>query len=31
MAFGDRKGELMVVIGCGMNGLDGVRLVSNVT
>ena len=31
MAFGGGKGELVVVTGCGMNGLDGVKLVSNVT
>ena len=31
MVFGGRKGELMVLIGCGMNGLDSAKLVSNVT
>ena len=30
MAFGGRKGELVVVIGCEMNRLDGAKLVSNV-
>ena len=30
MAFGDRKGELVVVIGCGMNGLERTKLVPNV-
>ena len=31
MAFGGRKGELVAVIGCGTNRLDGAKLVSNVT
>ena len=31
MAFGARKGELVAVIGCGMNCLDGAKRVSNVT
>ena len=31
MPFGSRKGELVAVIGCGMNGLDHAKLVSNVT
>ena len=31
MAFGGEKGELMAVIGCGMNFLDGSERVSNVT
>ena len=31
MAFGGRKGELVVVIGCGMNRLDSAKLMSNVT
>ena len=31
MAFGGRKGELMAVIDCGINRLDGAKLVSNVT
>ena len=31
MAFGGWKGEQLVVIGCGMNGLDSTKLVSNVT
>ena len=30
MAFGGRKGEWVVVIGCGTNGQDGAMLVSNV-
>ena len=30
MAFGGRKGELVAVIGCGMNRLDRAKLVSNV-
>ena len=30
MAFGGRKGELVAVIGCGMNRLDSAKLVSNV-
>ena len=30
MAFGDRRGELLVVIGCGMSRLDGVKLASYV-
>ena len=30
MAFGGRKGELVVVIGCGMNRLDSAKLVSSV-
>ena len=31
MAFEVRRGELLVVIGCGMNRLDGAKRVSNVT
>ena len=31
LAFGGRKGELVAVIGCGMNHLDSAKLVSNVT
>ena len=31
MAFGGRKGELVAVIGCGINRLDSAKLVSNVT
>ena len=31
MAFGGRKGELLVVIGYGMNSLAGAKQVSNVT
>ena len=31
MAFGGGRGEMAVVIGCGMNRLDGTKLVSNVT
>ena len=31
MALGGRKGELVAVIGCGTNRLDGAKLVSNVT
>ena len=31
MAFGGRKGKLVAVIGCGINGLDSAKLVSNVT
>ena len=31
MALGGRKGEQVAVIGCGMNRLDGAKLVSNVT
>ena len=31
MAFGGRRGELLVVIGCGMSQLDGVKLASYVT
>jgi len=31
MAFGDRKGELVAVIGCEMNRLDRAKLASNVT
>ena len=31
MTFGGRKGEQLLVIGYGMNGLDSVKLVSNVT
>ena len=31
MAFGRRKDELEAAIGCGMNRLDGAKLVSNVT
>ena len=31
MVFGGGKGELMVVIGCGMNSLDSAKLASNVT
>ena len=30
MALGGRKGELVAVIGCGMNLLDSAKLVSNV-
>ena len=30
MAFGGRKGELVAVIGCGVNRLDGARPVSNI-
>jgi len=30
MAFGGRKGEWVVVIGCGTNRLEGAMLVSNV-
>ena len=30
MAFEGRKGELLVVIDCGMNRLDSAKLVSNV-
>ena len=30
MAFEGRKGELMAVIGCGVNRLDRAKLVSNV-
>ena len=30
MAFGGRKGELVSVIGCGTNRLEGARLVSSV-
>ena len=30
MALGGRKGELVAVIGCGMNRLDSAKLVSNV-
>ena len=30
MAFGGRKGKLVAVIGCGINGLDSAKLVSNV-
>ena len=30
MAFGGRKDELVAVIGCGMNGLERTKLVSNV-
>ena len=30
MAFGGRKGELVAVIGCRMNRLDGAKLASNV-
>ena len=30
MAFGGWKGELIVVIGCGMNCLDSAELTSNV-
>ena len=31
MTFGGWKGEQLLVIGYGMNGLDSVKLVSNVT
>ena len=31
MALGGRKGELVAVIDCGINHLDGGNLVSNVT
>jgi len=31
MVFGGRKGELLVVIGCGANRLDSAKLASNVT
>ena len=31
MKFGRGKDELVAVIGCGMNRLDGAKLVSNVT
>ncbi len=31
MAFGGRKGELLVVIGCGKNHLDSAKQVLNVT
>ena len=31
MAFGGRKGELVAVIDCGINHLDGAKLVSNAT
>lgn len=31
MAFGGRRGELVVVRGCGMNYLDSVKLASYVT
>ena len=31
MTFGGRKGEWVVVIGCGTNRLDGAKQVSNVT
>ena len=31
MAFGARMGELVAVIGCGMNGLDRAKLTPNVT
>ena len=31
MAFGGRKGEKVVVIGCGTKYLDSAKLVSNVT
>ena len=30
MALGGRKGELVAVIGCGMNRLDNAKPVSNV-
>ena len=30
MAFGGGKGELVVVIGCGIKGLDRVKLASDV-
>ena len=30
MALGGWKGELVAVIGCGMNRLDSAKLVSNV-
>ena len=31
MAFGGRKGELVAVIGCGMNRLDTAKIASNDT
>ena len=31
MAFGGRQGELVAVIGCGMNRLDSAKLASNIT
>ena len=31
MAFGGGKGELVVVIGCGMNCLDTAKLAANDT
>ncbi|RKW62890.1 MAG: hydantoin racemase [Prevotella sp.] len=31
MAFGGRKGEWLVVMGCGTNRLDGANLALNVT
>ena len=31
MALGGRKGELVAVIGCGINHVDHAKLVSNVT
>ena len=31
MAFGGRKGELVAVIGCGMNRLDRAKLVTDLT
>ena len=30
MALGGRKGELVAVIGCGMNRLDNAKIASNV-
>ena len=30
MAFGGRRGGLVAVIGCGMDGLDSTKLISNV-
>ena len=31
MAFGGRKGGLVVVIGCGMKSLDRAKLASDIT
>ena len=31
MAFGDRMGELVAVIGFGMNSLDRAKIASNAT
>jgi len=31
MAFEDRKGDWLVVRGCGMSHLDSAKLISNVT